>query len=721
MVQPLNIAMVISADGSAAAKGIEEAKREVQSLGTAAKASATGVNALAAANDQAAVAAQRAAQAAIGQSQAEVQARNAVAMSTGQLRMQTQNLAFQMQDIATMLVAGQNPFTLLAQQLPQVTMHGGQLTGVMAALKQSVAGLFSPLGLLTTGFVLAGSAAISYFTDVEDESANAELTLDEQRTLIRQVADEWGGLVPALRAYAEELERVEKSGKLSQATSNAIASEFQQARDEIPAIREELLAALGDFRSELSGALGADTGEELRSVFREYNLAVKELEKALKDGGDASQEMTRYSSALAALLANDSVNATDQLTAAVTRLQNAYAGAASAANTLAQQRATADLGERELGQLGTISPIFSGGGQFIDENELQTRRAEATRSQYQIEQERLARQNRRRGRSPEERDAETYARIVGQAERAIEMEMLEAQALGLTGEAADRLRITQELLNQARAAGIQLGPEQVAELTALGATMAEVTAETRAQAEAMELRRDIITDVIGGIRQAAEDGKITMQELLDISMRVLDRIIDKIQNELIDALMNVSGSGGGGGGIFGAIGQLFGFGGSTYSPAASNVVASGGMTGLFSSGGYTGRGNPARAAGIVHEEEYVFSAPAVRSIGLGNLERMHRTAKAGRGFAEGGYTGGGLSTGMGSAGLGGVQRIVLEINEGPMFRTAMKEEAVNVVGQAAPVIVSRSKSETFKSLAKGDGDKIMAGRYGARPQAARKT
>jgi hypothetical protein len=249
----------------------------------------------------------------------------------------------------------------------------------------------------------------------------------------------------------------------------------------------------------------------------------------------------------------------------------------------------------------------------------------------------------------------------------------------------------------------------VAELTALGATMAQVTAETQAQAEAFELRRDVITDVIGGIRRAAEDGKITMQELLDISMRVLDRIIDKIQNELIDALMGVSGAGGGGGGIFGAIGQLFGFGGSTFSPAASGVIASGGMTGLFSTGGYTGRGNPARAAGIVHEEEYVFSAPAVRAIGVDSLERMHRTARSGRGYAEGGYTGGGMITGGTGGGEPGMQVI---INNAPPGTRVREERGRGTDGRELRRAIVDIVNE---EMATGGIDGSMS-RYGLSPR-----
>ena len=42
----------------------------------------------------------------------------------------------------------------------------------------------------------------------------------------------------------------------------------------------------------------------------------------------------------------------------------------------------------------------------------------------------------------------------------------------------------------------------------------------------------------------------------------------------------------------------------------------------FLEGGYTGSGDPRKAAGIVHGQEYVFDAPATRRIGVGNLEAL---------------------------------------------------------------------------------------------------
>jgi hypothetical protein len=51
--------------------------------------------------------------------------------------------------------------------------------------------------------------------------------------------------------------------------------------------------------------------------------------------------------------------------------------------------------------------------------------------------------------------------------------------------------------------------------------------------------------------------------------------------------------------------------------------------GSFEQGGYTGNGGSLEPAGIVHRREYVFSAPAVRRIGLDNLDALHSGTDAG--------------------------------------------------------------------------------------------
>jgi hypothetical protein len=73
---------------------------------------------------------------------------------------------------------------------------------------------------------------------------------------------------------------------------------------------------------------------------------------------------------------------------------------------------------------------------------------------------------------------------------------------------------------------------------------------------------------------------------------------------------------------------------------SSGTSAPGGLIGGavklagFDSGGYTGNGPRSSAAGVVHGQEFVFSAAATRRIGVGNLDALHRRAK---GYADGGF------------------------------------------------------------------------------------
>lgn len=68
---------------------------------------------------------------------------------------------------------------------------------------------------------------------------------------------------------------------------------------------------------------------------------------------------------------------------------------------------------------------------------------------------------------------------------------------------------------------------------------------------------------------------------------------------------------------------------------------------LFKSGGFTGGTDPDRAAGVVHEGEFVFDAAATRRIGVQNLEGIRKGVM--RGFRSGGYVGASPITGAANA------------------------------------------------------------------------
>lgn len=100
-----------------------------------------------------------------------------------------------------------------------------------------------------------------------------------------------------------------------------------------------------------------------------------------------------------------------------------------------------------------------------------------------------------------------------------------------------------------------------------------------------------------------------------------------------------AGGGSGGGGAFGWLSSLF-------KPSAASLNASIGFSGAnttlgsfltrgFRVGGPTGGSDPSRAAGIVHEKEFVFDEAATSRIGVANLEALRRGVL--RGYREGGY------------------------------------------------------------------------------------
>lgn len=214
-------------------------------------------------------------------------------------------------------------------------------------------------------------------------------------------------------------------------------------------------------------------------------------------------------------------------------------------------------------------------------------------------------------------EAERYQDIVDGADRQIASLLAERDALGMTEEAAAALRYEQDLLNQAQQKGIELTPQQAAYFKMLAGTMAGLEVGIQKAREAMDLAKDVTRGFIDDFRQGLEQGKGFWESFANSALNALDRITDKLLDDVLDALFQVNSVGSSsGGGIFGSllggIGKLFG----------------------FESGGYTGSGATNRAAGIVHGQEYVFSAPATRRIGVANLDRLHSMAK---GYQAGGY------------------------------------------------------------------------------------
>ncbi|MER9697667.1 phage tail length tape measure family protein [Mesorhizobium sp. M0146] len=156
----------------------------------------------------------------------------------------------------------------------------------------------------------------------------------------------------------------------------------------------------------------------------------------------------------------------------------------------------------------------------------------------------------------------------------------EYNALGLSFEAQTQrktaLDLEQTALKQVREEArkkgdadwqnVQLSPAQVAAINSVSDAYAKQAEELRKAQEMQDLQRDVLKGAFDDLRGALDDGKLDWQDFANIAENALDKIIDKIENDLIDAIMQASNAGGGGGIVGGILGLLTGGGGSSFNP-----------------------------------------------------------------------------------------------------------------------------------------------------------
>lgn len=129
-------------------------------------------------------------------------------------------------------------------------------------------------------------------------------------------------------------------------------------------------------------------------------------------------------------------------------------------------------------------------------------------------------------------------------------------------------------------------------------------------------------------------------------------------------------------------------------------------------GGYTGPGDKHRPAAIAHAGEIIFSQSDVaRHGGVDAVEALRKGA--GRGFAGGGAL---MASAQGSAGGGGVDRIVIENSGQPMEATGTRKQQNGQGGIDLVVMVRGIEAQMAGNVAAGQGPMARAieSRFGAK-------
>ncbi|MCO5962367.1 phage tail length tape measure family protein [Sinorhizobium meliloti] len=255
-------------------------------------------------------------------------------------------------------------------------------------------------------------------------------------------------------------------------------------------------------------------------------------------------------------------------------------------------------------------------------------------------------------------EQEKYADIVAGAERQIAALEAERDAIGLTEQAAAALRYETQLLNEAQQRGISLTDAQKSELSSLAQVMASIEEETRQMGIALDFARDVTGGFFDDFFSGIERGKSVWESFGNAALGVLDRIADKLLNDVLDAVFQVSGAGGVGGGL---LGWLFG-GGSSVDPWAGLRGYANGTSSARPGVAWVGEKGP-ELVRFKGGEEVIPS------------HRLQRPANVN--FAQS----------AGSLAPSGPREIILRVvgEEGPMFRPTIRAEshdaAVNVVSQ----------------------------------------
>jgi GH24 family phage-related lysozyme (muramidase) len=336
-----------------------------------------------------------------------------VEASLGAQRAAVQNLSFQLNDIATSLSGGASPFQVMMQQGSQVAQAlgstGGGLGGVVKTLGGAFITMVNPISLASFALIGLAGAAVQYFSTLKSDVPDSEKLLKAHAELIGSFDKAWGIAKKSVEGYSASVQKIE----------------LQKLKDEFGSLQNAIKAAGKDLSGDILSVPLDDFHGATQTVI-DFQRALKLLQQDVPDFREFSLQMERIEGMTGIpdnirelakqlrLSANESLPLQDALDETQKRLKTLHltsedAKAAFAALTSqalglgtdgagaittiagkirsdlipAMAEATKQVLEyaknyRTLqdqvnkSPLGTIPPVFSGGGKFLNSEEART-------------------------------------------------------------------------------------------------------------------------------------------------------------------------------------------------------------------------------------------------------------------------------------------------------------------------------------------------------------
>lgn len=166
--------------------------------------------------------------------------------------------------------------------------------------------------------------------------------------------------------------------------------------------------------------------------------------------------------------------------------------------------------------------------------------------------------------------AEERALGIDQIKAGTDAYNVEAAAIGMSTEKAAAYALVQNQINAAIRNGNPLKAEEIAKIEQ-SASAYEAAAT---KANNLRFAKDAVKGFLSDLRQGLQNGEGFWKSFGNAALNVLNKIIDKIEGKLVDALFSLNSAGpGAGGGFLGGIFKMFGF-------AKGGVMTSGGPLAL---------------------------------------------------------------------------------------------------------------------------------------------
>jgi len=333
-----------------------------------------------------------------------------VEQSLGAQRAAVANLSFQLNDIATSLAGGASPFQVMAQQGSQVAQvfngSGGGLVGAVKTLGGAFAQMVNPVSLASFALIGLTGAAVQYLTTLKGDVPDTDKLLQAHAEVIKSFDAAWGIAKKGAEGYSDSVKKIE----------------LQKLNDKFGDLRKDIEAAGKDLKSDVLSVPVSEFGGATQTVidfqhalgslnkdipdFREFSLEMEKIE-GMKGIPDNIRELAKQ----LRLSANESLPLQEAIEATDKRLKTLYLTGEQAKDAFAALTASAiglgangggaisDIASKiktelipAMGQaltqvgeyaknlndlqaqinkspLGTLSPLYSGGGKFLNREE----------------------------------------------------------------------------------------------------------------------------------------------------------------------------------------------------------------------------------------------------------------------------------------------------------------------------------------------------------------